>query len=129
MRNSFIALDFPFGIICASYQIYRQHPWIRKTILQKLSSAPAPTHIIPRCFFQDMYHIIFLFGKIYLSILALISVCTGRSYYVTTKRVHVVVSILTSKMKTLRNNCGYVWSYLQERRSFSNLLGKCVHIP
>ena len=39
-------------------------------------------------FYQDMYHIIFLFGKIYLSILALISVCTGRSYYVTTERVH-----------------------------------------
>ena len=39
-------------------------------------------------FFQDMYHIIFLFGKICLSILALISVCTGRLYYVTTERAY-----------------------------------------
>ena len=49
-------------------------------------------------FLQDMYHIIFLFRKIYLSIRVLISVCTGRSYNVTTERAHVVVSILTSKM-------------------------------
>ena len=45
-----------------------------------------------------MQHIIFLFGKIYLSILAFISVCTGRSYYVITERAHMVVFILTSKM-------------------------------
>ena len=98
MINDFIAFDFPFRIICASYQIHRQHPWIRNTILQNLSSAPISTHIIPRCFFKDMYHIIFLFGKIYLLILALISVCTGRSYYVTTERALMVVSILTLKM-------------------------------
>ena len=75
--NNFIAFDFPFRIICASYQIHRQHPWIRKTILQNLSTAPAPIHIIHRCFFMICIIIIFLFDRIYLSILALTSVCTG----------------------------------------------------
>ena len=50
--NNFIAFDFPFRIMCASYQIHRQHPWIRKTILQNLSSAPTPMQIISRCFFK-----------------------------------------------------------------------------
>ena len=50
--NNFITFDFPYRIMCASYQIHRQHPWIRKTILQNLSSAPTPTQIISRCFFK-----------------------------------------------------------------------------
>ena len=77
-----IPFDFPFRIICTSYQIHRQHPWIRKTILQNLViSANSYSHL-SQMFFQDMYLIIFLFGKICFSILALISVCSGRSYYV-----------------------------------------------
>ena len=52
MINKFIASDFPFRIICASYQIHRQHSWIRTTILQNLSAAPTPTHIVPRRFFK-----------------------------------------------------------------------------
>ena len=98
MINNFIAFDFPFRIICASYQIHRQHPWIRKKLYYKTCHQRQILLITFPDVFQDMYHIIFVFGKIYLSILALISVCTGRSYYVTTERAHMVVSILTSKM-------------------------------
>ena len=52
----------------------------KKAILQNLViSANSYLHHSQMAF-QDMY-IIFLFGKIYFSILTLISVCTSRSYY------------------------------------------------
>ena len=82
MYNS-IPFGFPFRITCCSYQIQRQHPWIRKTILQNfVIRANSYSHDSQMVFRFQYYHIIFLFGKIYLSILALISVCTGRPYYI-----------------------------------------------
>ena len=72
-----VLFDFPLRITCSSYQICRQHPWIRKTILQNRVISINSDSYHCQTVFRDMYHIIFLFGKICFSILALMSVCTG----------------------------------------------------
>ena len=83
MHNSTV-FDFPFRIICSIYQIHRQHPWISKKkiyIQNRVISANSYSHY-SQMVIRDMCHIIVLVGKIYFPILALISVRTGRSYYV-----------------------------------------------
>ena len=100
MINNLNGFDFPFKKYVPVSKYIGSIPGSEKlpVYYKTVSSRPTPTHIICRCFFQDMCLVIFLFGKIYLSIWALISVCTGRSYYVITERGHMVVFILKSKM-------------------------------
>ena len=79
--------------------------------------------------FQDMYRIIFLFGKIYFS-MALTSVCTGRSHFVITRaRAYGSFHFDVKNVKKKKLIIVHFLSELQERRSSSNSLERCVHIP
>ena len=96
MYNS-IPFNFPFRITCSSCQIHRQHPWLRKIVLQTMSSAPTPTRTISRWFFKICI-ILFSYLVKYNSRAWHLLLFARVDHTSSTKHMHIVVSILTSKM-------------------------------
>ena len=111
-----------------------------------MSSAVTPIHIIARWFFKiciilfsylvkyiSRFWHLFLFAPVDHTASsaerAHISVCTGRSYYVISRaRAHGCFHFDINNVNSEGNLCIFL-SKLQEKRSSSNSLEKCFHIP
>ena len=123
-----IGFDSHHRIICSSHQIHRQHPWMSKTIFQnRVSSANSYSHysqmFLKICVILFSYLVKYIFRFWHLFLFALAERITSLT--------KCAYARLQFDVKTVNNEgklC-IVLSELQERRSASNSIEKCFHIP